>query len=36
MEERWEKMSPEQREKFSRAMRARCGYGEFQPEEQKI
>jgi hypothetical protein len=34
--ERWEKMSPEQRERFSRAMRTRCGYGEFQPEEQKI
>jgi hypothetical protein len=29
-------MSPEQRERFSRAMRGRCGYGDFQPEEQKI
>ena len=36
MGERWEKMSPEQREKFSRALRARCGHGDFQPEEQKI
>ena len=36
MGERLEKMSPEEREKFSRAMRARCGYGDFQPEEQKI
>jgi hypothetical protein len=29
-------MSPEEREKFSRAMRGRCGYRDFQPEEQKI
>ena len=36
MGERWEKMSPEEREKFARAMRRRCGYGgDFQPEEQK-
>jgi hypothetical protein len=35
MGERWEKMSPEEREKFTRAMRGRCGYGDFQPEEQK-
>ena len=34
--ERWERMSPEEREKFSRAMRGRCGYRDFQPEEQKI
>jgi hypothetical protein len=32
--ERWEKMTPEEREKFSRAMRSRCGT--FQPEEQQI
>ena len=35
MGERWEKMSPEEREKFPRAMRGRCGYRDFQPEEQK-
>jgi hypothetical protein len=34
MGERWEKMSPEEREKFARGVRARCG--KFQPEEQKI
>jgi hypothetical protein len=34
MGERWEKMTPEEREKFSRAMRVRCGT--FQPEEQNI
>jgi hypothetical protein len=34
MGERWEKMTPEEREKFSRAMRSRCGT--FQPEEQQI
>jgi hypothetical protein len=28
-------MSPEEREKFTRAMRGRCGYGDFRPEEQK-
>jgi hypothetical protein len=33
---RWEKMSPEEREKFARAMRSRCGYRDFQPEEQKV
>jgi hypothetical protein len=32
--ERWEKMTPEEREKFSQALRSRCGV--FQPEEQKI
>jgi hypothetical protein len=36
MGERWEKMSPDEREKFRQAMRGRCGYREFQPEEQKI
>jgi len=36
MGERWERMSPEEREKFGRAMRGRCGYRDFQPEEQKI
>ena len=35
MGERWGKMSPEEREKFARAMRSRCGYRDFQPEEQK-
>jgi hypothetical protein len=35
MGERWEKMSPEEREKFTRAMRGRCGHRDFQPEEQK-
>jgi hypothetical protein len=36
MGERWEKMSPEEREKFSRGMRGCFGRREFQPEEQKI
>lgn len=36
MGERWGKMSPEEREKFGRALRARCGSRGFQPEEQKI
>jgi hypothetical protein len=34
--ERWEKMSPEERERFSQGMRGRCGGGRWQPEEQKI
>jgi hypothetical protein len=34
--ERWEKMSPEEREKFSRGMRGCFGGRDFQPEEQKI
>jgi hypothetical protein len=34
--ERWEKMSPEEQEKFRQAMRRRCGHRDFQPEEQKI
>ncbi len=34
--ERWEKMSPEEREKFTRGLRGRCGYSDFQPEGQKI
>ena len=34
MGERWEKMTPEEREKFSQALRARCG--SFRPEEQRI
>jgi hypothetical protein len=33
--ERWEKMSPEEREKFSRGMRGCFSRREFQPEEQK-
>jgi hypothetical protein len=36
MEERWEKMSPEEREKFSRGMRGCFGRRDFQPEGQKI
>jgi hypothetical protein len=41
MGERWEKMSPEEREKFRQAMRGRCGIPDypaqqFRPEEQKI
>jgi hypothetical protein len=36
MAERWEKMSPEEREKFGRGMRGRCGHREWQPEEQKV
>jgi hypothetical protein len=36
MGERWEKMTPEEREKFSRGMRGCFGRREFQPEEQKI
>jgi hypothetical protein len=34
MGERWEKMTPEEREKFSQALRSRCGT--FRPEEQRI
>jgi hypothetical protein len=34
--ERWEKLSPEEQEKFRRAWRGRCGPREFHPEEQKI
>jgi hypothetical protein len=34
MGERWEKMTPEERERFSHALRRRCGV--FTPEEQKI
>jgi hypothetical protein len=34
--ERWEKMSPEEQEKFRQAWRGRCGHREFHPEEQKI
>jgi hypothetical protein len=33
--ERWEKMSPEEQERFRQAWRRRCGR-EFQPEEQQI
>jgi hypothetical protein len=36
MGERWEKMSPDEREKFKQALRSRCGHRGFQPEEQKI
>src|SRR5260370_16443187 len=35
MGERWEKMSPEEREKFTRAMRGPFGYRDFQPKEHK-
>jgi hypothetical protein len=37
MAERWEKMSPEEREKFSRGLHGRCGGRAWQqPEEQKV
>jgi hypothetical protein len=36
MGERWDKMSPQEREKFRAAIRSRCGHRDFQPEEQKI
>lgn len=36
MRDRWEKMSPEEREKFSRSMRGCFGRREFQPEQQRI
>ena len=36
MGERWEKMSPEEREKFSRGMRGCFGRREFQPEQQRV
>jgi hypothetical protein len=28
MDDRWERMTPEEREKFRQGMRARCGFGE--------
>jgi hypothetical protein len=31
MRERWEHMTPEEREKFRAAMRARCGHGPWEP-----
>jgi hypothetical protein len=36
MGERWEKMTPEEREKFRHGMRGCFGRRGFQPEEQKI
>jgi hypothetical protein len=27
MDERWERMTPEEREKFQQGMRSRCGFG---------
>ena len=36
MGERWEKMSPEEREQFSRGMRGCFGRRGFRPEEQKV
>ena|ERR1700761_5778343 len=37
MAERWEKMTPEERERFASGMRGRCGpRGWRQPEEQKV
>jgi hypothetical protein len=36
MEERWEKMTPEEREKFSQGMRGCFTRRGFQPEEQKV
>lgn len=32
MAERWERMTPEEREKFREGMRARCGHREAPPE----
>ena len=38
MAERWEKMTPEEREKFAQGMRGRCGKRGWQrqPEEQNV
>jgi hypothetical protein len=36
MAERWETMTPEEREKFSRGMRGCFTRRGFQPEEQKV
>ena len=35
MSERWEKMTPEEREKFRHGMRDRCGHFEAPPAEPK-
>jgi|HubBroStandDraft_4_1064222.scaffolds.fasta_scaffold437870_2 hypothetical protein len=35
MQERWEKMTPEEREKFREGMRGRCGPFGAAPEERK-
>lgn len=35
MAERWERMSPEEREKFREEMRTRCGHFGASPSEQK-
>ncbi len=35
MMERWESMTPEEREKFREAMRGRCGFGAPAPPTQK-
>ncbi len=34
MGERWERMSPEERERFRQGMRGRCGMGSSAPESQ--
>jgi hypothetical protein len=34
MAERWERMSPEERERFRQGMRARCGFGPSTSESQ--
>jgi hypothetical protein len=33
MEERWERMTPEERERFRQGMRTRCGFGPPPPAE---
>jgi hypothetical protein len=35
MHERWESMTPEEREKFRQGMRGRCGFGPTAPAESK-
>ncbi len=35
MHERWESMTPEEREKFRQGMRGRCGFGSPTPVESK-
>ncbi|HLJ15755.1 MAG TPA: hypothetical protein VKV15_14750 [Bryobacteraceae bacterium] len=36
MAERWEQMTPEEREKFREGMRGRCGHMEMPATEQKV
>ena len=35
MEERWERMTPEERERFQQGMRGRCGFGPSATSESK-